>query len=136
MSQYFPKPYESFRWDIDVKVDWSNYAAKADLNNVTGIYISELALRSDLPNLKAEVDKIDVYKWKTISVDLSKLSNAVNNDVVKKAVHDKSAAKVNNIDISGFVLKTYYDPDKSELEMKIPDTSGLKKQTIMLKLLT
>ena len=136
MSQYFPKPYESFRWDIDVKVDWSNYAAKADLNNVTGIYISELALRSDLPNLKAEVDKIDVYKWKTISVDLSKLSNAVNNDVVKKAVHDKSAAKVNNIDISGFVLKNYYDPDKSELEMKIPDTSGLKKQTIMLKLLT
>ena len=136
MSQYFPKPYESFRWDIDVKVDWSNYAAKADLNNATGIYISELALRSDLPNLKAEVDKIDVYKWKTISVDLSKLSNAVNNDVVKKAVHDKSAARVNNIDISGFVLKTYYDPDKSELEMKIPDTSGLKKQTIMLKLLT
>ena len=136
MSQYFPKPYESFRWDIDVKVDWSNYAAKADLNNATGIYISELALRSDLPNLKAEVGKIDVYKWKTISVDLSKLSNAVNNDVVKKAVHDKSAATVNNIDISGFVLKTYYDPDKSELEMKIPDTSGLKKQTIMLKLLT
>ena len=136
MSQYFPKPYESFRWDIDVKVDWSNYAAKADLNNATGIYISELALRSDLPNLKAEVGKIDVYKWKTISVDLSKLSNAVNNDVVKKAVHDKSAARVNNIDISGFVLKTYYDPDKSELEMKIPDTSGLKKQTIMLKLLT
>ena len=136
MSQFFPKPYESFRWDIDVKVDWSNYAAKADLNNATGIYISELALRSDLPNLKAEVGKIDVYKWKTISVDLSKLSNAVNNDVVKKAVHDKSAARVNNIDISGFVLKTYYDPDKSELEMKIPDTSGLKKQTIMLKLLT
>ena len=136
MSQYFPKPYESFRWDIDVKVDWSNYAAKADLNNATGIYISELALRSDLPNLKAEVGKIDVYKWKTISVDLSKLSNAVNNYVVKKAVHDKSAARVNNIDISGFVLKTYYDPDKSELEMKIPDTSGLKKQTIMLKLLT
>ena len=136
MSQYFPKPYESFRWDIDVKVDWSNYAAKADLNNATGIYISELVLRSDLPNLKAEVGKIDVYKWKTISVDLSKLSNAVNNDVVKKAVHDKSAARVNNIDISGFVLKTYYDPDKSELEMKIPDTSGLKKQTIMLKLLT
>ena len=136
MSQYFPKPYESFRWDIDVKVDWSNYAAKADLNNATGIYISELALRSDLPNLKAEVGKIDVYNWKTISVDLSKLSNAVNNDVVKKAVHDKSAARVNNIDISGFVLKTYYDPDKSELEMKIPDTSGLKKQTIMLKLLT
>ena len=51
-------------------------------------------------------------------------------------MHDKSAARVNNIDISGFVLKTYYDPDKSELEMKIPDTSGLKKQTIMLKLLT
>ena len=37
--------------------------------------------------------------------------------------------KVNNIDVSGFVLKTKYDIDKSELENKIPDTSGLVKKT-------
>ena len=34
MSQYFPKPYEPFGGDINVKVDLSNYATKTDLNNV------------------------------------------------------------------------------------------------------
>ena len=54
----------------------------------------------------------------------------------KKTVYDKLVEKGNNIDISGIVLKTKYDTDKSELEKKIPDTSGLvKKQTVMLKLL-
>ena len=43
-----------------------------------------------------------------VPVDLSKLSDAVKNDVVKKVVYDKSAAKVNNIDTSEFVLKTKY----------------------------
>ena len=61
--------------------------------------------------------------------DLSKLSNVVKNDVVKKDVYDKLVVKVNNIDTSGFVLKTKYDTDKSELENKIPDTSGLVKKT-------
>ena len=55
-----------------------------------------------------------------VPVDLSKLSNLVKNDIVKKIVYDKLAAKVNNIDISGFVLKIKYDADKTELEKKIP----------------
>ena len=58
-------------------------------------------------------------KLKTVPVDLSKLSNVVNNDVVKKTVYDKLVAKINNIDISRFILKTKYDTDKSELEIKI-----------------
>ena len=37
MSQYFPKPYESFRGDININVDLSNYATKADLKNASGI---------------------------------------------------------------------------------------------------
>ena len=64
-----------------------------------------------------------------VPVDLSKLSDVVKNDVVKKTVYDKLVAKVNSIDTSGFVLKTKYDTDKSELENKIPDTSGLIKKT-------
>ena len=68
---------------INVKVDSSNYATKADLKNATGIDTSKLALKSNLARLKAEADKIDVNKLKTVSVDLSKLSNVVNN-VVKK----------------------------------------------------
>ena len=128
MSQYFPKPCEPFGGDINVKVGLSNYATKADLKNATRIDISKLALKSNLVNLKAEIDKIDIDKLKTVPIDLSKLSSVVNNDVVKKTVYDKLVAKVNNIDISGFVLKAKYDTDKSKLEKKIPDTSGLVKK--------
>ena len=44
-------------------------------------------------------------------------------------MYDKLVAKVNNIDTSGFVLKTKYDADKTELEKKIPDTSKLVKKS-------
>ena len=47
---------------------------------------------------------------------MSKLSNVVKNKVVEKAVYDKLVEKVDNIDASGFVLKTKYDTDTSELE--------------------
>ena len=61
--------------------------------------------------------------------DLSKLSNVVKNDVVKKTVYDKLVAKVNNIDTSYFVLKTNFNSKFTGLENKIPNTSGLVKKT-------
>ena len=60
---------------------------------------------------------------------MSKLSDVVKNDVVKKTVYDKLVAKVNNIDTSTFVLKTKYWTDKTELEKKIPDASSLTTKT-------
>ena len=84
MSQYFRKPYKPFGGDINVQVDLYNYATKADLKNVTEIDTSKLALNSNLASLKAEIDKIDVDKLKTVPGDLSKISNVLNNDVVKK----------------------------------------------------
>ena len=61
---------------------------------------------------------------------MSKLSNVVKSDVVKETVYDNLAAKVNNIDTVGdFVLKTKYQTDKTEIENKIPDTSGLVEKT-------
>ena len=54
---------------------------------------------------------------------MSKLSDVVKNDEVKKTVYDKVASKVNNIDTSDFVLKTKYQTDKTELEKKIPDVT-------------
>ena len=68
----------------------------------------KLAAKSDLVSLKAEVDKLDVDKLVPVLVDLSKLSDVVKNYVVKEAVYHKLVAKVNNIDTSGFVLKTTY----------------------------
>ena len=121
MSQYFPKLREPFEGNINIKVDLCNYAIKIGLKKVTGIYVSNLALKSNLAKLKTEVDKIDVDKWRTVPVDLNKLSNVANNDVAKKIVHDRLFAKVNNIDTSGFVLKSKYNTDKSDLEKKISD---------------
>ena len=85
-------------------------------------------LTINLANLKTEGDKLDIDKLVPIPVDLSKLSDVVKNDFVKKDVYNKLVTKVNNIDTSGFALKTKYDTDKSELENKIPDTSGLVKK--------
>ena len=129
MSKYFPQSYRSFRRNINVKVDLSNYATKTDLKNVTHVDTSSFALKTNLANLKTEVDKLDIDKLVPVPVHLSKLSDLVKNDVVKKDVYKKLAAKVDNIDTSGFALKTKYDADKSELENKIPDTSGLVKMT-------
>ena len=65
---------------------------------------------------------------------MSKLSDVVKNDVVKKTVYDKLVAKVNNIDTSDFVLKTKYQTDKTELENKISDVSNLVKKTDLTEL--
>ena len=134
MSQYFPKPFRSFGGNINVKVDLSNYATKTDLKNVTHVDTSSFALKTNLASLKTEVDKLDIDKLVPVPVDLSELSDVSKNDVVKKAVYGKLAAKVNNIDISTFVLKTKYDRDKSKIENKISDTSGLVKKTKLTEL--
>ena len=114
MSQYFPKPYEPFGGDINVKVDLSNYAARADIKDISHVDTLSFALKSNLV---------------PVPVDLIKLSDVVKHNVVKKAVYDKLVEKVNNIDTSGFVLKTKYDAEKTDLEYEIPVTSELAKKT-------
>ena len=103
MSQYFPKLFRSFAENISVIVDLSNYATKTDLKNITHIDTSSFALKTNLASLKTKVDKLDIDTLLPVPVDLSKLSDVVKNDVVKKAVYDNLAAKVNNIDTSDFV---------------------------------
>ena len=99
----------------------SNYATKADLKEATGIDTSNFALKSNLASLKTKADKVDLDKLKTVPFNLRKLSNVVNNGVVKETVYNKLITKVNSIDTSGFVLKPKYDADKLDLERKIID---------------
>ena len=84
MSQYFPKPYEPFGGDINVKVDLSNYATKADIKNISHVDTSSFSLKTNLANLKTEVDKVDIDKLVLVSVDLSKLSDVVKMMLLKR----------------------------------------------------
>ena len=99
---------------------------------MTHVDTSSLALKTNLANLKTEVDKLEIDKLAPVPLDLSKLSDVVKNDAVKKTVCDKLVAKVNNTDTSDFVLKTKYQTDKTELENKIPNvTNFAKKQNLL-----
>ena len=128
MSQYFPKPYEPLCGDINVKVELSNYAKKADLKNATGIDTSKLAAKSDIVSLKAEVDKLDIAKLTPVPNDLANLSNVVKNDVVKKTEYDKLISK------NRILLQ---EPNMKETDQifKRESVNWLKKQISMLKLL-
>ena len=89
---------------------------------------SSFALKSNLAILKTELDILDIDKLVPVPVDLSKLCDEVKNDVVKKDVYDKLVEEINNIDTIGIVLKTKYDAEKTQLENKIPKTSGIVKK--------
>ena len=99
----------------------SSYATKTDLKNVTHVDVGSFALKTNLANLKIEVDKIDIAKLTPVPNDLAKLSNVFNNDILKKTEYNKLVTKISNIDTTGFVLKYKYDTDKSDLEKKISD---------------
>ena len=118
MSQYFPKSFEPFGGDINVRVDLPHYAPKTDIKNVSHVETSRFALQWNVANLKTVVNKSDVDKLVPVLVDLNKLKDVVKNEVVKKTVYDKLVAKLNSIDTSAFVLKTKYDTDKKVLEIK------------------
>ena len=83
MSTYYP-PYRSSSNNIKVELDLDNYATKTDLKNITHVDVSTYASKTNLAALKTEVDKINADKLKTVPVDLAKLTNAVEHDLVKK----------------------------------------------------
>ena len=156
MSTYYP-PYRSSSNNIKVELDLANYATKTDLKNITHVDVSSFANKTNLAALKTEVDKIDVGKLKTVPVDLAKLTNAVEHDLVKKTVYNTKVTsiegqlagitkntidnladitKLKAVDTNSFVLKTKLSSDVTTLEnkidagdKKIPDISGLATKT-------
>ena len=127
MSQYFPKLYEAFGGDINVKVDLSNYATKADIKNISHVDTSSFALKANLANLKTKLDKLDIDKLVPVPVDLSKLSDVLKKDVIEKADYNAKITEIENKipDISNLATKT----SLNTVENKIPDTNGLVKKT-------
>ena len=118
----------------------ANYATKDDIQNITQVDVSSFASKTNLAELKTEVDKIDVDKLKTTPTDLTKLSNVVKNDVVKKTDYNAKVTsiegqiagvtkntidnladitKLKAVDTRNFVLKTKLAPDVTTLDDKI-----------------
>ena len=156
MSTYYP-PYKSSSQNIKVKLDLANYAAKDDVKNITHVDVSSFASKTNLAALKSEAAKIDVDKLKTAPVDLAKLTNAVENNLVKKTDYNTKVTsietqiagltkttvdnladttKLKAIDTNSFALKTKLASDVTTLEnkidtvdKKIPDISGLAIKT-------
>ena len=156
MSTYY-SPYKSSSQNIKAELDLANYATKDDVKNITHVNVSSFASKTNSAALKGEVDKIDVDKLKTTPVDLAKLTNAVENDLVKKADYNTKVTsietqiagltdntvdnladitKLKAINTNSFVLKTKLASDVTTLEnkidtvdKKIPDISGLATKT-------
>ena len=146
MSYY--TPYKSSSNNVKVELDLTNYATKMDLKNITHVDVSSFASKTNLAALKTEVDKIDADKLKTAPTDLAKLTNAIENDVVKKTDYNTKVTsteaqiagltkntvdnladimKLKAIDTDSFVLKTKLASDVTTLENKI-DTVDKKCQ--------
>ena len=155
MSYYLP--YKSSSNNVKVELDLTNYATKNDLKNITHVDVSSFASKTNLAALKTEVDKIDTDKLKTAPTDLAKLTNAIENDVVKKTDYNTKVTsieaqiagltkntvdnladitKLKAIDTNSFVNKTKFSADINTLddkidgvEKKVPDISGLATKT-------
>ena len=123
---YYP-PYKSSSNNIKVKLDLTNYATKTDLKNITHVDVSRFASKTNLEALKTEVDKIDVDNLKTGPVDLAKLTNTVEIDLVKKTDYN---AKVTNIEgqIAG-ITKNTIDNLADITKLKAVDTNSFVTRT-------
>ena len=104
MSTYYP-PYKSSSSNIKEELDLTNYATKTDLNNITHVGTSSFASKTNFAALKSEVDEIDVDKLKTAPTDLAKLTNAVENDLVKKTVYNTKVTSIET-QIAGLTKNT------------------------------
>ena len=100
---YYPEPDGHIRDKVKVALDLWNYETKKELGHAAGCDISHLPSRKDFLALKAEVDKLyinklvnvstslnnlktkvdDLYVGKRKTVDLEKLNEVVDNEVVK-----------------------------------------------------
>ena len=142
---YYP-PYKSSSNNVKVELDLTNYATKTDLKNIAHVDVSSSASKTNLAALKTEVHKIDTDKLKTAPTDLSKLTNAIENDVVKKTDYNTKVTsieaqiagltkhtvdnladitKFKAIDTNSFVTRTKFSADTNALDDKI---DGVEKK--------
>ena len=142
---YYP-PYKSSSNNIQVELDLTNYATKTDLKNIIHVDVSSFASKTNLAALKTEVNKTDTDKLKTTPTDLAKLTNAIENNVVKKTNYNTKVTSIEAqiagltkitvdnladitkpkaIDINSLVTRTKFSADTNALDDKI---DGVEKK--------
>ena len=142
---YYPT-YKISSNNVKVELDLTNYATKNDLKDITHVDVSSFASNTNLAALKTEVDKIDTDKLKTAPTDLAKLTNAIEDDVVKKTDYSTKITsteaqiagltkntvdnladitKLKAIDTNSFVTRTKFSADTNALDDKI---DGVEKK--------
>ena len=133
-----------FRSRSSLKICRLVLCKKPDLKNATGVDTSKFSEKTDLGILKSEknidkiekvptqlnslkskVDKLDVGKLVAVPVDLSKLSDAVKNDVVKKTEYDRLVRKVNAIQTT----------DTNDLVKNLTITQNIIEKRILIMIL-
>ena len=145
---YYP-PYKSSSNNVKVELDLTNYATKTDLKNITDVDVSSFVSKTNLAALMTQVDKIDADKLKTAPTDLAILTNAIENDVVKKTDYNTKVTsieaqiagltkntvdnladitKLKAIDTNSFVTRTKFSADTNALDDKI---NGLEKKYLI-----
>ena len=147
MTTYYP-PYKRSSNNVKVELDLTNYVTKTGIKNITHVDVSSFASKTNLAALKTEIDKIDIDKLKTAPTDLAKLTNTIENDVVKKTDYNTNVTsieaqiagltkntvdnladitKLKAIDTNSFVTRTKFSADINALDDKI-DGVEKKKQ--------
>ena len=90
---FYPEQDSYSRNKVKIELDFSNYTTKS-----TDVVTSESAKKIDLGRLKSDVNKSDVYSFKTVPANLSQQGVAVKNDIVKKTENDELVEKANAVD--------------------------------------
>ena len=107
MSKYFSET-KSLKLRVKVELDWSTYTTKAVLNNAAGVDTLPFAKKTDLVNLKLNVDKLDIDKLKNVPINLSNLkSNAGEVDVYELLLVPVDLSKLSDV-VKMMLLNKFY----------------------------
>ena len=129
MSEYFAEAKYSGCWVIN-ELDLSNYATKSDLKIATGVDTSIFAKKVDLANLRSNVDKLDIDKFKNVSITLSNLKRKVDKlDADRLLPVPIDLSKLSDEVKTNVVKKDIYNANIKNIEDKIPDITDLATLT-------
>ena len=118
MSQYFSE----LKSLVNVELDLSRYATKADLKTITVFHALKFAKKVDLTNLKSNVDKLDIDKLKNVPTNLSNLKSQVDKlDVDKVVPVTVDLSKLSDLVKPGVVIKNTYNAKIKNIQDEIPD---------------